>query len=115
MADAAGTVAGAMLGTSTVTSYVESTTGVAAGGRTGLTALTSAVLFLLSLTLYPIFLAVPSFATAPALIFVGLLMIKNITRMHFDRGIGDKGGGYFAIVMMSVANSISTCILVGII
>ena len=115
MADAAGTVAGAMLGTSTVTSYVESTTGVAAGGRTGLTALTSAVLFLLSLTLYPIFLAVPSFATAPALIFVGLLMIKNITRMHFDRDIADTVGGFFAIVMMPFANSIATGIMFGII
>ena len=115
LADAAGTVAGAMLGTSTVTSYVESTTGVAAGGRTGLTALTSAVLFLLSLTLYPIFLAVPSFATAPALIFVGLLMIKNITRMHFDRDIADTVGGFFAIVMMPFANSIATGIMFGII
>ena len=70
MADAIGTVAGAALGTSTVTSYVESTTGVAEGGKTGLTAMTSAILFLLALPLYPIFLAIPSFATTPALVFV---------------------------------------------
>ncbi len=115
MADAVGTVAGAMLGTSTVTSYVESTTGVAAGGRTGLTALTSAVLFLLSLTLYPVFLAVPSFATAPALIFVGLLMVKNITRMKFDGDIADTVGGFFAIIMMPFTSSIATGIMFGII
>ena len=85
MADAVGTVGGAMLGTSTVTSYVESTTGVAEGGKTGLTALTSAVLFLLALPLYPIFLAIPSFATTPALVFVGLLMVKNVTKMEIGR------------------------------
>ena len=115
MADAAGTVAGAMLGTSTVTSYVESTTGVAAGGRTGLTALTSAVLFLVSLTLYPVFLAIPSFATAPALVFVGLLMIKNITKMKFDVDIADTVGGFFAIIMMPFTSSIATGIMFGII
>ncbi len=115
MADAVGSVAGSMLGTSTVTSYVESTTGVAAGGRTGLTALTAAVLFLLSLTLYPIFLAVPSFATAPALVFVGLLMMKNITKMKFDGDIADSVGGFFAIIMMPFTNSIATGIMFGII
>ena len=115
MADAVGTVVGAIAGTSTVTSYVESTTGVAAGGRTGLTALTSAVLFLLSLTLYPIFLAVPSFATAPALVFVGLLMVKNITKMKFDEDIADTVGGFFAIVMMPFANSIAAGIMFAII
>ena len=115
MADAVGTVSGAMLGTSTVTSYVESTTGVAAGGRTGLTALTSAVLFLLSLSLYPIFLAIPSFATAPALIFVGLLMMKNITKMKFDGDIADTVGGFFAIIMMPFTNSIANGIMFGII
>ena len=77
-ADAVGTIAGAVLGTSTVTSYVESTTGVAEGGKTGLTALSSAVMFLLSLPLYPLFLAIPSFATTPAMLFVGLLMLKNV-------------------------------------
>ncbi len=115
MADAVGTIAGAALGTSTVTSYVESTTGVAAGGRTGLTALTSALLFLLSLTLYPIFLAIPSFATAPALVFVGMIMTKNITKMKFDGDIADSVGGFLSIVMMPFANSISTGIMFGII
>lgn len=115
MADAVGTVAGAVLGTSTVTSYVESTTGVAEGGRTGLTALTSAVLFLLSLTLYPIFLAIPSFATAPALMFVGLLMMKNITRMSFDKDIADTISGFLAIIMMPFTNSIANGIMFGIV
>ena len=115
MADAVGTIAGAALGTSTVTSYVESTTGVAAGGRTGLTALTSALLFLLSLTLYPIFLAIPSFATAPALVFVGMIMTKNITKMKFDGDIADSVGGFLSIVMMPFANSLSTGIMFGII
>lgn len=115
MADALGTVAGAMTGTSTVTSYVESTTGVAAGGRTGLTALTSAVLFLLSLTLYPIFLSIPSFATAPALIFVGLLMIKNITKMKFDGDIADAVSGFLAIMTMPFTSSIASGIMFGII
>lgn len=115
MADAVGTVAGSVLGTSTVTSYVESTTGVAEGGRTGLTALTSAVLFLLSLTLYPIFLAIPSFATAPALMFVGLLMMKNITRMSFDKDIADTISGFLAIIMMPFTNSIANGIMFGIV
>ena len=115
MADAVGTVGGAMLGTSTVTSYVESTTGVAEGGKTGLTALTSAVLFLLALPLYPIFLAIPSFATTPALVFVGLLMVKNVTEMDFDSDIADTLGGFFAIIMMPFTYSIANGIMFGII
>ena len=115
MADAVGTVCGSVLGTSTVTSYVESTTGVAEGGRTGLTALTSAVLFLLSLPLYPIFLAIPSFATTPALVFVGLLMLKNVTRMDFESDIADSVGGFFAVIMMPFSYSIANGIMFGII
>ena len=115
MADAVGTIAGATMSTSSVTSYVESTTGVAAGGRTGLTAFFSAILFLLSLALYPIFLAVPSFATAPALVFVGLLMVKNITKMDFEKDIADTVGGFFAIIMMPFTSSIATGIMFGII
>lgn len=115
MADAVGTVAGAMLGTSTVTSYVESTTGVAEGGRTGLTALTSAALFLLSIPLYPVFLAIPSFATAPALVFVGLLMMKNVTKMNFEADIADSVGGFVAIIMMPFTGSIANGIMFGII
>lgn len=114
MADAIGTCAGACLGTSTVTSYVESTTGVAEGGKTGLTALTSAVLFLIALPLYPIFLAIPPFATAPALVFVGLLMLKNVTKMNFDDDIADTVGGFLAIIMMPFAYSIATGIMFGI-
>ncbi|MCI7498520.1 MAG: NCS2 family permease, partial [Oscillospiraceae bacterium] len=81
MSDAVATSAGAVLGTSTTTTFVESSAGVAAGGRTGLTALTTAVLFLLSMFLAPIFTAIPSFATAPALIIVGFLMFSSITEL----------------------------------
>ena len=77
MSDAVGTVAGACLGTSTITSFVESSAGVAAGGRTGLTAVVTGFMFLVSLVLSPIFLAIPSFATAPALHADGLLREKN--------------------------------------
>ena len=115
MADAVGTVGGSILGTSTVTSYVESTTGVAEGGRTGLTALSSAVLFILALPLYPIFLAIPSFATAPALVFVGLLMVKNVTKMDFESDIADTVGGFLAIVVMPFTYSIANGIMFGII
>ena len=115
MADAIGTVAGAALGTSTVTSYVESTTGVAEGGKTGLTAMTSAILFLLALPLYPIFLAIPSFATTPALVFVGLLMLKNVTKMDFDSDIADSVGGFLAVIMMPFSYSIANGIMFGII
>lgn len=115
MSDAVGTCVGACLGTSTVTSYVESTTGVAEGGRTGLTALTSGILFLLALPLYPIFLAIPSFATAPALVFVGLLMLKNVTKMDFEADIADTVGGFLAIIMMPFGYSIATGIMFGIV
>ena len=115
MADAIGTVGGSMLGTSTVTSYVESTTGVAAGGRTGLTALSAAVLFLLSIPLYPVFLAIPSFATAPALVFVGLMMMKNVKEMDFSNDIADSLGGFLAIVVMPFTYSIANGIMFGII
>ena len=114
MSDALGTVGGACLGTSTVTSYVESTTGVSEGGNTGLTALSSAVMFLLALPLYPIFLAIPSFATTPALVFVGLLMLKNVTKMNFDADIADTVGGFFSIIMMPFTYSIANGIMFGI-
>lgn len=114
MSDALGTCAGACLGTSTVTSYVESTTGVAEGGRTGLTALTTGIMFLLALPLYPIFLAIPSFATTPALVFVGLLMLKNVTKMNFDDDIADIVGGFLAVIMMPFSYSIANGIMFGI-
>lgn len=84
LSDAIGTTAGAVLGTSTVTTFVESAAGVAEGGRTGLTALTTAVLFLLSLIFSPIFLAIPAFATAPALVIVGFYMISSVTKINFE-------------------------------
>jgi len=83
LSDAVGTCAGAMLGTSTVTSFVESTSGVAAGGRTGLTSLVTGLLFFVSLFLGPLFLLVPSAATAPALISVGFFMLRNVTDIDF--------------------------------
>lgn len=111
MADAVGTVAGACLGTSTVTSYVESSAGVAAGGRTGLTALTTGILFLIAIPLAPLFLAIPSFATTPAMLFVGLLMLSAVTQMDFDGDVADAIGGFLAIIMMPFAYSIATGIM----
>ena len=111
MADAVGTVAGACLGTSTVTSFVESSAGVAAGGRTGLTALTAGVMFLIAIPFAPIFLAIPGFATAPAMLFVGLLMLSSITQMDFDSDVADSIGGFLAVVMMPFAYSIATGIM----
>ena len=115
MADAVGTVAGACLGTSTVTSYVESSAGVAAGGKTGLTALTTGILFLIAIPFAPIFLAIPSFATTPAMLFVGLLMLSAVTQMDFDGDVADSIGGFLAIVMMPFAYSIATGIMFGMI
>ncbi len=115
LADAVGTTCGSLLGTSTVTSFVESSAGVAAGGRTGLTALTTGVLFLVSLVLSPIFLAIPSFATAPALIYVGMLMLMSVTKIKFDGDIADSIGAYLAIVMMPLAYSIATGIMFAVI
>ncbi len=113
MSDAIGTVAGACLGTSTVTSYVESSAGVAEGGRTGLTAVTTAVMFILSLFLSPIFLAIPSFATAPALVIVGMLMMSSVLKMKFDDDMAGTLGGFVAIVMMPFTYSIANGIMFG--
>ncbi len=115
LADAVGTTCGALLGTSTITSFVESSAGVAAGGRTGLTAFTTGVLFLVSLVLSPFFLAIPSFATAPALIYVGMLMLMSVTKIKFDGDIADSVGAYLAIVMMPLAYSIATGIMFAVI
>ncbi len=114
MADAIGTTVGACLGTSTITSFVESSSGVAAGGRTGLTAVTTGVMFLLSLFLSPIFLAIPSFATAPALIYVGMLMVSSAKKIEFDGDVADTAGAYMAMLMMPLAYSIATGIMFGI-
>jgi len=114
LSDAIGTVVGACLGTSTITSFVESSAGVAEGGKTGLTAFTTACLFVVSLVLAPIFLAIPAFATAPALIYVGMLMLISVTKMHFDGDIADSVGGYLAIVIMPLTYSIANGIMFGI-
>ena len=114
MADAIGTTAGAILGTSTVTTFVESASGVSAGGRTGLTALTSGLLFLLSTLFAPIFIAIPSFATAPALIMVGFLMVSSVTEIRFDN-LDESIPAYIAIIAMPLFYSISEGISLGII
>ncbi len=115
MADAVGTVAGACLGTSTVTSYVESSAGVSAGGRTGLTALVTGILFLIAIPLAPIFLAIPGFATTPAMLFVGFLMLSAVKEMDFGGDIADAIGGFLAIVMMPFTYSIANGIMFAII
>lgn len=114
MADAIGTVAGSMLGTSTVTSFVESSSGVAEGGKTGLTAMTTGILFLVALFLSPIFLAIPSFATAPALVIVGFFMASSIKKMEFDGDLANAVGGYLAFLMMPLTYSIANGIMFGV-
>lgn len=116
LSDAIGTSAGAVLGTSTVTTFVESASGVAVGGRTGLTALVTGVLFLLSTLFAPIFTAIPSFATAPALIMVGFLMVTTITEIKFEEdGYEETVPAYLAIIAMPLFYSISEGISLGII
>ncbi len=114
MADAVGTSFGAVLGTSTTTTFVESASGVAEGGRTGLTAVTAALLFGLSLFLSPIFLAIPSFATAPALVIVGFLMMTSITKIDFG-DYTEAIPAYIAITAMPFMYSISEGIAMGVI
>ena len=116
MADAIATSFGAVLGTSTTTTFVESASGVAVGGRTGLTALVSALLFLLSTLFAPIFTAIPSFATAAALIMVGFLMVGTVTEIRFDEdNITEAIPAYLAIIAMPLFYSISEGISMGII
>ena len=113
LSDAIGTVFGAMVGTSTVTSFVESTSGVAAGGRTGLTAFTTGIFFLIALIFSPLFLLIPSAATAPALIIVGFLMLSAAAEIDFT----DPTEGipaFLTIVMMPFAYSIAEGIVYGI-
>lgn len=114
LADAVGTTAGACLGTSTITTFVESSSGIAEGGRTGLTAIAAGVLFLLSLFFSPIFLAIPSFATAPALIIVGFLMMQQVTKISWDDTL-EAIPAYIAIFAMPFMYSISEGISLGII
>ena len=111
-ADAVGTVAGACLGTSTVTTFVESASGVAEGGRTGLTALTTAGMFALSLLFAPIFTIVPGAATAPALILVGLFMMSPIKDIDLD-DFTEAIPAFLTIIMMPLAYSIAEGIVFG--
>ena len=116
LADAIGTSAGAVLGTSTITTFVESASGVAAGGRTGLTAMVSGILFLLSTLFAPLFTSIPSFATAPALIMVGFLMVSSVTEISFkDDNLTEAIPAYIAIIAMPLFYSISEGISLGII
>lgn len=114
MADSVATVAGACFGTSTTTTFVESASGVACGGRTGLTSVVTGLLFLLSLLLSPIFLAIPSFATAPALVIVGFMMLSSILKVKFD-DYADAIPAYLCIIAMPFTYSISEGICFGII
>ncbi|MBE5946636.1 MAG: NCS2 family permease [Lachnospiraceae bacterium] len=113
-ADAIATSAGAVLGTSTTTTFVESSAGVAAGGRTGLTSVVTGLLFLLSVFLSPIFCAIPGFATAPALIFVGFLMVSAVVEIDFN-DVTESVPAYLCIIAMPILYSISEGIAFGVI
>ena len=116
LSDAIATSAGAVLGTSTTTTFVESSAGVAVGGRTGLTAMTTAVLFLLATLFSPLFTSIPSFATAPALIFVGFLMFEAVGEMKFtSENLAEVIPAYLAIIAMPLFYSISEGICLGVI
>ena len=116
LADAIATSAGAVLGTSTTTTFVESSAGVAEGGKTGLTAMTTAILFLVSMFFAPIFTAIPSFATAPALIIVGFLMFSNIKEISMsDEKYTSALPAYLCIIAMPLFYSISEGISIGVI
>lgn len=114
LSDAIATCVGAVFGTSTTTTYVESASGVTAGGRTGLTSLTTACLFLLSVIFSPLFLSIPSFAIAPALIIVGFYMMGSVSRIDFDN-MTDAIPAFLCIIAMPLAYSISEGIAVGVI
>ena len=114
LADSIATVFGACVGTSTTTTYVESASGVGEGGRTGLTALSTAVCFVLALFFSPLFLAIPGAATAPALIVVGVMMMPSIKRIHWD-DYCKAIPAFITIIMMPLAYSISDGILLGVI
>ena len=112
MADAVGTIAGACLGTSTVTTFVESASGVAEGGRTGLTALSTAGMFAVALFFAPLFTMIPAAATAPALIIVGLFMISSISKIDFS-DFTEAIPAFLTITMMPFAYSIAEGIVFG--
>ena len=115
LTDAIGTTAGAMLGTSTITTFVESTSGIAEGGKTGLTAVTAGFLFLVALFLSPIFLAIPAFATAPALIMVGFLMLQQVSKIDWNHDLSNAISAFITIFSMGFMYSISEGICLGVI
>ncbi len=114
LADAIATSAGAVLGTSTTTTFVESSAGVGAGARTGLASMVTGLLFLVSIFFAPIFTAIPGFATAPALIFVGFLMVSSILHVDFD-DLTEAVPAYLCMLAMPLAYSISEGIAIGVI
>ena len=111
-ADSVGTTVGAILGTSTVTTYVESASGVAEGGKTGLTSLTTAALFLVALFFAPLFTMVPGAATAPALVLVGFFMMSPILKIDFDN-YSDSIPAFITIIIMPLTYSIAEGIVFG--
>ena len=116
LSDAIATVVGAICGTSTVTSYVESSAGAAAGGKTGLTSVTTGVLFIVSLILSPLFLSIPGFATTPALVYVGYLMMSQVKNVKFEGApLSEIISAFLAIIMMPFTSSIANGIMFGII
>lgn len=114
LADAIATSAGAVLGTSTTTTFVESSAGVSEGGRTGLSSVVTGLLFLVSIFLAPVFCAIPSFATAPALIFVGFLMVTAVAEINFD-DLTEAIPAYLCLIAMPLLYSISDGIAFGVI
>ena len=114
MADAIATTVGACLGTSTTTTYVESASGVAAGGRSGLTAFTVGICFAVAMFFSPLFLSIPAAATAPVLILVGLMMLENITKIEFS-DFSEAVPAFICLIAMPLTYSISNGILLGII
>ena len=114
LADAIATSTGAVLGTSTTTTFVESSAGVGAGARTGLSSVVTAFLFLISILFAPIFKAIPGFATAPALIFVGFLMISAIVKIDFE-DLTEAIPAYLCLIAMPLMYSIAEGIAIGVI
>lgn len=114
LADAIATSVGAIFGTSTTTTFVESSAGVGAGARTGLASIVTGLLFLLAIFFAPIFTAIPGFATAPALIFVGFLMVSAIVKLDFD-DLAEAVPAYLCLIAMPLAYSISEGIAIGVI
>lgn len=115
LTDAIGTTAGSLMGTSTITTFVESSAGIAEGGKTGLTALTAGLLFVAALFFSPVFLAIPAFATAPALIIVGFLMMQQVSKIHWTSETLTAVPAYITIFSMAFMYSISEGICFGVI